>query len=485
MNTMKLIILIFTMVGSIFTGCTSRNTDLIPEQIESLMNTYNDIGQFDGSVLVADGEGVIFKGGFGLSNREWETFNDPETKFRIGSVTKQFTAALILKLAEEGLLDLDQMISDYQPDFRQDIGGKVSIHHLLTHTSGISLPDFSMEEYDSIFQKELTTEQILQLSSGDLLFEPGSKFRYSSAGYMILGAIIEEITSKTYAESLKDYILCPLDMNDTGVDNYEDILPKRASGYQTNYGLGNARFKYMPSSFSSGSLYSTVEDMHKWFSGLCSGKLLKKESVELIFSKHIVSHRGFYGYGWFIDDRKISDALIPLVFHAGDVNGFSAIIMGNPSNGQVVILLSNQEGTHYYDIAYNLFNIINNTEVSSPLKYVADLLREAAYTEGKELMQRVYQEICDIGIDNFNADENELIELGYDLQFKNKFYESVEVLKINTILHPDSYNAFDCLGEAYYNIMEIDLAILSYEESLRLNPENDNANRMIQKLKPE
>lgn len=482
-KTKKMVVLyVLCFVCILFNDCSTKREIALPDKIKALMDTYHSIGQFNGSVIVSKGENIIYKDGFGLANKEWNILNDTETKFRIGSITKQFTAAVILRLVDEGKLKLNQKVYEILPEFREDIGKKVSIHQLLCHTSGISLPDFSIEEYDSIFQKKLSTKQILDLCSQDLAFEPGSKFRYSSAGYMVLGAIIEKITKKSYEEVLKEKILTPLNMKNTGIDDYERILLKRASGYQTNYGIGNAKFKYMPSSFSSGSMYSTVVDMNKWFVGLCSNKILSKESTDLIFAEQTTSHRGYYGYGWFISDREYNDSTIQLVFHAGDVNGFSAIIMGNPVSQELVVLLTNQEGTHYYDIAENIFRVLNNTQIETPKKYLADILREAVYSN-IESIANIYERFMKEGIQNYNTDEDEMIELGYDLLYVNKISQAIEIFKITTKLYPNSYNAFDSLGEAYYTNKIYDLAIKSYVKSLELNPENKNAIRMIQLIK--
>ncbi len=477
------IIIITCLLFTLLTGCLLNENKSKDKKIKDLMDQYHDLGQFNGSVLVSKGDNIIYKSGYGLANREWNTYNDPETKYRLGSITKQFTAAIILKLVEDGKLSLDQKIIEILPNFNQESGLKVSIHHLLTHTSGIPMPQLSREEYDDIFQNKQSTEQLIKkLCNEDLAFNPGSEFRYSSAGYIILGAIIERITAKTWEESIKEYILDPLEMNDTGVDDYEKIIPKRASGYQTNYGNGNAHFKYMPSSFSSGALYSTVEDMHKWFVGLCNNKVISSNLKDLMFSKHIGKHPRYFGYGCFVDEVEVNDSIVKMISHAGDVHGFSAIILGNPQNQEAVVLLSNQEGTHYYEIANNLFNILNDLDVDTPKKYVADVLRETIYASGIEMAKNKYYEMTELGFENFNTDISELIELAQDLQYTGKIKESIEVLNITSSLHPDSYYVFECLGEALFIEKNFKLAIQNFKKSYTLNPENINALHKINEI---
>ena len=163
----------------------------VQKNIDQLLKQYHEYGQLNGSVLVADKGKVIYEKGFGMANMEWGIPNGPDTKFRIGSITKQFTAALILQLVEEGKIKLDGKLSDYLPDYRKDTGSRVTIHQLLNHTSGIpsytSNPEFFPKHSRNAYG---VPEFVKTFASGDLEFEPGSKFSYNNSGYTLLGAII-------------------------------------------------------------------------------------------------------------------------------------------------------------------------------------------------------------------------------------------------------------------------------------------------------
>ncbi len=201
-------------------------------KIDQLVSRYNKYGQFNGSVLVADNGKVIYKKGFGLANMEWNIPNQPDTKFRLGSITKQFTATLILQLVEQGKVKLDGKLTDYLPDYRKDTGDKVTIHNLLSHTSGIpsytSLPGFMTNVSRNPYPVD---DFIKKYASGDLEFEPGTKFVYDNSGYFLLGAIIEKVTGKPYEQVLRENIFDPLGMKNTGYDHWGTILEKRATGY--------------------------------------------------------------------------------------------------------------------------------------------------------------------------------------------------------------------------------------------------------------
>src|ERR1041385_1040776 len=174
-------------------------------KIDELMKVYNSYRQFNGAVLVAENGKVIFKKGYGMANMEWNIPVETDTKFRLGSITKQFTSMLIMQLVQEGKIKLDGKLTDYLTDYRKDTGDRITIHQLLNHTSGIpsytGLPNF----FQDISRNPYTVSDFVKkYASGDLEFEPGTKWNYNNSGYFLLGAIIERVSGKTYEQVLKD-----------------------------------------------------------------------------------------------------------------------------------------------------------------------------------------------------------------------------------------------------------------------------------------
>jgi len=251
-------VIFFTFQGAIFAQSKI-------DKIDKLIQAYHDLGQFSGTALVAEKGKVIYKKGFGMANIEWNIPNQPDTKFRLGSVTKQFTAMLILQLVAEGKIDLEGDLSDYLPYYRKDVGEKVTVHHLLTHTSGI--PSYTgLPIFQNISRDPYGVDEFVQkYCSGDLEFEPGSKFAYNNSGYFLLGAIIENVTGETYEKMLQERIFKPLGMKNSGYDHHDTIIPNRATGYDRTFdGYANSPYLDMSLPYAAGSLYSTVEDLFIW-----------------------------------------------------------------------------------------------------------------------------------------------------------------------------------------------------------------------------
>jgi len=292
---------------------------------------------FMGSVLVAKGGKVLLKKGYGMANVELDVPNEPNTKFRLGSITKQFTATAILQLAAQGKLHVEDPVSKYienSPASWKDI----TIHHLLTHTSGI--PNFtSFPEYEKTQREPVTPVQLVaRFKDRPLDFAPGSKFKYSNSGYEVLGVIIEKVSGEKYEDYLKKHIFDPLDMNDSGYDHDTQIIKHRAAGYEKSKDgkLRNADYIDMSIPYSAGSLYSTVEDLYRWDRALYTDKILNAEWKKKMFTPFLDN----YAYGWIVRGTGADQ----IIAHNGGVNGFRTAINRFPATDACVIILTNGPG---------------------------------------------------------------------------------------------------------------------------------------------
>lgn len=333
-------------------------------QIDALLRDYQEKGEFNGSALVAENGQVILEKGYGLANMEWDIPNGPDTKHRLGSVTKQFTAMLVLQLAAAGKLTLEDTISDHLPYYRKDTGSRVTLHHLLTHTSGV--PNYTAGEFfrNGRYREPHPVEEFVKLAcSDDLEFEPGSKFSYSNSGYYILGAILEAATGKTYENLLKEKIFDPLGMQDTGYDHHETVLPHRAAGYaKQGESYVNARYLDMSNPFAAGALYSTVQDLYKWDQALYTDRLLPAEWRAKMFTPF----RGNYAYGWGVRQEKIGEgengATRTVVGHGGGIFGFNTRITRYVEDRHLIVLLSNVSSPKLAEIGSKIKQILYSAE---------------------------------------------------------------------------------------------------------------------------
>jgi CubicO group peptidase (beta-lactamase class C family) len=317
---------------------------------------------FRGTVLVGIDGKIVFEKAYGAADEEWDAPNTAKTKFRIASLTKQFTAACILLLQERGLLHVQDPVSRYLPVVPA-AWKQVTIHHLLTHTSGVPNPDYGSKQWANIQRIGATPRELIALVADQPLdFSPGTKWNYSNTGYILLGMLIEKVSGQSYLDFLSSNIFDRLGMTESGYDRAAEILKARASGYDIDNGhLRNANFIDMSVPFSAGGIYSTVEDMFRWNEALAHpGKLLNADSLKQMFTEYpeATFEGQHYGYGVVISRQKFGKLLY---YHGGGVEGFSSSIQRYSEERACIVVLSNlatykpwELGDH---IAANLFHL--------------------------------------------------------------------------------------------------------------------------------
>ncbi len=455
------------------------------EQIEELLNTYEAYGKFNGSVLVSEQAKVIYKKGFGMANMEWDIPNKPNTKHRLGSITKQFTAMLILQLVAEGKLDLQAPITAYLPDYPKASGDLITIHHLLTHTSGIpnytAFPKFMQDESRNPYSPE---DFVKKFDEKALDFTPGDKFSYSNSGYFLLGVIAEKLSGKSYEQLLHEKIFTPLKMNDTGFDNHGDILKNRATGYEKqgkNY--VNSQYIDMTIPYAAGSMYSTVEDLYLWDQALYTTTLLPKKYMTMYFEPYIPAFGSAqYAYGWGVGYEKIGSSTdsIYAIGHGGGINGFNTNISRTTSNKSMIVLLNNTGGAPLNEMTRAIRGIMHNTAYDMPKKSVADAVWTVIEDKGIDAGIAHFNSIKDA--EGYDLSEREMNIIGYQLMASDKFEAASRVFQLNVDAFPTSSNTYDSLGESFMKLGKKDLAIRNYRKSVELNPNNQGGIDALKKL---
>lgn len=323
-------------------------------RMEQVVQSFVKDKQFMGAVLVARGNDVLLDKGYGFANLEWQIPDSPKTKFRLGSITKQFTAASILLLEERGKLKVDDPVKKYMPD-APAAWDKITIFNLLTHTSGIpnftSFPDYRKLEPFAATREELVT----RFRDKPLDFQPGEKWSYSNSGYVLLGYLIEKISGESYAQFVQDNIFKPLGMADSGYDSNSAIIEDRASGYAPGQnGIANAGYIDMTIPLSAGGLYSTTEDLLRWEQGLFGGKLLSPASLK----KMTTPFKNDYAFG--LGVRSVNGH--EEIAHGGGIEGFNTALAYYPDEKLTVVVLANVNGPAQ-EIATDLHTIAEGGSV--------------------------------------------------------------------------------------------------------------------------
>lgn len=296
------------------------------------------------AVGVARGGEVVLEKGYGRAELEFDQPAGPATMFRIGSVTKQFTAALVMRSVERGQVALDDPLSKFVPESEFPTGGRaVTIRQLLNHTSGIP----SYTDLGDVWQKtiplELSHAELLALVAGRPFdFEPGTQFRYNNTGYYLLGMVLERVHGKPYARILQEELCTPLGLARTRYDSNSDLIRDRAQGYQTKDGaLANDEPIGLSQPGAAGALLSTGGDLVRWSTALTAGKVVKPESYALMVTPTRLPDGSDTGYGFGLMVGEVLGRRC--VQHGGGINGFASVLVWFPEDDLHVAVISNSE----------------------------------------------------------------------------------------------------------------------------------------------
>jgi len=320
---------------------------LIIEKVNNYLEEYLALENFSGSILISRDSNIIVEKSIGMANYEFLIPNSYKTKYRIASLSKAFTAVLILQQVEKGKIKLEGKIRDYISYYPAKYGNEITIHQLLTHTSGIIHYEGIKNYYSKYGQEQFYSKEYLKLFwNQPLLFKPGTSYQYSSFGYFVLGVILQNVTGKSYAKLLKENIFEPLGLQNTSVEDHISILSERANGYvYNNYVLNNSRYYDFSKSMATGDIISTIGELNNWSLALNSNALLSENYLKLLFNPNNYG----YGYGWSIKkyysknnvNNTNSNEQINYAVHSGSTRGFESYMTKFLNYGYTIIILSN------------------------------------------------------------------------------------------------------------------------------------------------
>ena len=446
---MKKVFHFFILLGLIV--CSAAEAQTKQQKIDSLISAYHNADCFNGVVLVSEKGETIFNKAYGIADRELNVAMTTDMKFRIASISKPFTAIVLLQLVDEGIIRLDGKITDYVPDYKGKRGDSITIEQLLTHTSGILQ---SLDPEKEAIQERLyhsLRDMVRYAEESDLYFEPGTGFHYSNLAYNLLAYIAESVTNKSFDRLLAERIFEPLGMNNTKQYDAATIEKNLSKGYEYKLLRGYEKTGCFDPSYTvgPGGLISNVEDLCKFDKALYDRRLISGELYNKMF---VPTKYGSYGYGWELGKKFIASRhdTIAVVSHAGSINGFGSYLARIESDSILVIVLKNNRTDTYISPAYapvigqEIIAIMVGEEIQIPNKSIA---RQMGYLIGQHGISEAvdaYYRIKKTDVENYNFEESELNRLGIELFFRFSMpEEALRVFEVNMLEFPHSYNTYD------------------------------------------
>ncbi len=463
----------------------SQTDSEVTKSIERIVFAEVKYDLFSGAILVAQEGEIIYSGAFGFADRDKNVPNELTTKFNIGSIGKTFTAVLIMQLVEDRKIKLTDTLNKYLPDFPHPEKNIIQIYHLLTHSSGLG-NYFSHRDYEKNMHTLRAIDDALPLVyDQEILFEPGTQYRYSNSGMLVLGAIIERISGMSYRQYLKENILKSAGMKNSGIFYPEEAVDNRAIGYSK---IDEGRYKVETErefpAFSDGGLYATVGDMLKYDRALISNKLLDEKTKEMMFMR--TGPNKNYALGWevgaFMGEKFVG--------HVGGCYGFAADYVRFPEKQIMVIVMSNYTETGLELAAKIKQLVITGGKSTIPLATQYDF----NFKKGRNLSEvhKRYREAVLYLDQNILADEPHMPSLFATAQarIRGQFEidRALELLNRYLFLGEGQSNRTKAAvwwlkGQAYELLSDEAIAIECYEKSVFLHPEFDRAKKSLQKLK--
>ncbi|RZJ48704.1 MAG: serine hydrolase [Flavobacterium sp.] len=429
------------------------------DQIDSVMTKSYERGLFNGNVLVAKNDKIIYQKSFGFTNETKQTLLTDKSIFNIGSIAKEFNAVSIMMLAERGLLNLDDKVSKFNlglPKWAE----KVSIRHLINYASGIPKIESGMNPVS-----DANAWKVLR-SSDSLLFEPGTNYKYDNGNVFLQRRIIEKVSGMSFEEFVIKNIVKPLKMTNSVFDPKFDYKNRTSC-----YDMDNVRCPEM--NFISGWLWVDINDLYKWIEALNSNRLITKESFQTLLNNPYAKDEGG-SLGRYYEKEDLQR-------HNGVSYKFESIFLNDFKNDITIILVSNNLN-RVWDLGHIIHNLMLGKDFEIPKKSIYQALRKEAHNDVDKAIE-TYHLIKNESIKEYSFENpSELNRLGYELLRDKKTESAIKIFSLNIKSFPSLPNPYDSRGEAYFAKTDYLLSKNDYLKVLDLDPTNQNAKNMLLKI---
>lgn len=462
----------YGLAAALFAGLASAaEAQSRAERTEGYLRSFHDLRLFNGAALIVDGGEILFEGAFGESDFAGGGANAPGTRFRIASLTKQFTAALILRLEEEGLLRVDDPVGRHIEEYPPENADRITLHHLLTHTSGLpsytNMPGFPDWEAATPF----SPGEIVALTwEAPLSFEPGADFEYSNSGYVLLGWIAERVTGLSYDEALRTYVLEPLELTDTGYDHALWPPEGHADGHTRNLvGYRPARLIDPSVPYSAGMLYSTVGDLARWTTSVFVDGDLFRDPATLARMTTPGLESGSYGYGVGVRTRDIErDRGVRVIEHSGGIFGFSSWLRAFPDHGRLIVLLDNTS-SDLGPLVEGLTNVLWGAEAVRPKPSIAERLLPLVEAGGVEAAMSRYENWRRTRPEEYDYSPGQILRLAGHFR-EGEPATAIAILEAYAAGTPEAVAIRFALSELHEDAGALEAASAHLQEALAYNP---------------
>lgn len=482
---MKKLTLLLLLFFSTFLSAQTK-----AEQISEVIQYYYDSGVLNGSILVAEKGEVIYHKAVGISNIQEEPLT-VEHNFRLASVSKTFTSIAVLMFLEDGKLNLNDKVSNHLTNFPYR---EIEIEHLLTHTSGLPSYPQLLDEYWDVentgspgrkIASNKNAYELLQQYQPAVLFQPGDEYRYSNTGYMVLALLVEEISGMTFQEFMGKNIFQPLEMNSTYVNSPDGNNPTEKRAFSLKQDLLTGEYisgdqHYQNGMYGDGGIFSTTGDLFKFDRALAENKLISQESLNKVFELNKLNDGTTHehAYSWSVIDMEEG----PLAVHGGGWLDYSAWFARDLDHDLTIIQLCNRNWRHRAHLIFTIHSILHEKdyELRPKLPHIP-LLAEIGKNGVDAGIDR-YKELKVNSSENYDFNENTLNMIGYYLLNRKLNSEALRIFQLNVEEYPEQWNVYDSLAEAYLLQGDKENALKNYQESLTLNPDNENAREKIKAI---
>jgi CubicO group peptidase (beta-lactamase class C family) len=508
-------IILFVCFFSCFSSAQTEKS--AAQKLDEYFSNLAGEGEINGSVLVAENGKIVYEKSFGYADFEARKLNTGDTEFQLASIAKTFTAIAVLQLKEKGKLNPDDKFVKYFPDFPYP---EITVRHMLSHTSG--LPD--LELFDKLIREnpERVYENkdiipVMKKAQIPLKFQPGEKWYYCNFNFDLLALLVEKLSGQKFEDYLKKNVFEPAKMTRTYVKsplinpnptpnlayNYAYPFPFSSELVSVDKNFSNPRFKkdfYNHGFIGDSNVYSTTGDLLKYDAALYGGVLLKNETLEEALTptklnngalnRHPPGPSGkgiggmgiaFNGLGWFIFEDTSAGKI---VWHSGGMPGLVTIFLRNVTKKQTVVVLDNASSAGLYRKGLSAMNLLNGKPILPVKKSLARIYGRALITKGADSASVRLNELK-ADTENYSLVENEFNDMAYDLMWNGFKAQALETFKINTFLFPASDNIYQSYGEGLLEIGKKQEAIVMFNKSLKINPNNEDAKKMLKKIEAE